>query len=84
MEKIVEEFERRTGKRLKEREKGVMGELMQKELLNMLRDNLRISTRTEKLEDLDGIPMGTRKTLVLSLGKDAISSVPVSDVGLRY
>jgi hypothetical protein len=84
MESIVNKFEQRTGKQLKDREKGVLGELVEQEIKNFLKSNLSLSTRTERMEDLDGIPMGFRKKLVLSFDKEVIASVPVSDVGMRY
>lgn len=84
MENIVKEFEERTGKQLKDREKGVLGELIQKELLSAIKDNLSLSTKTEKVEDFEGITMGYQKKIVLSLGREEISSVPVSDISMRY
>jgi hypothetical protein len=84
MQHIVEEFEKRTGKKLKDREKGVLGELMQKELLNILKENLNLSTKTEKVEDFEGITMGYQRKMVLSLGGEEVSSIFVSDLGLRY
>jgi hypothetical protein len=80
MQHIVEEFEKRTGKKLKEREAGVLSELIQKDLLG----NLKLSVVSERVEDFEGVSMGSQRKLVLKFGDTELSKVNISDISMRY
>jgi hypothetical protein len=83
MENIVEEFEKRTGKRLKDREKGVLGELVQKDLdalLSIKLKGLKLELHNDVVKDWDGVTMGHQPNIALKLGDDVISRVNVSSL----
>jgi hypothetical protein len=83
MQNIVEEFERRTGKKLKERESGVLAELIQTELMDQLK-KLKLSLHNDVVKDWDGVTMGHQPNIALSLGDEIISRVNVSSLKAKY